>query len=36
VSTGIILFQVDQNAVDTKNNTYRNNDANLVNAANAP
>ena len=36
VSAGIILFQVDTTAVDTKNNVFRNNDANLLNAANAP
>ena len=36
VSTGILLFAVDPSLVDTKNNTFRNNDANLVNASNAP
>ena len=36
VSTGILLVAVAQNAVDTKNNTYRNNDVNLLNAANSP
>jgi hypothetical protein len=34
VSTGILLFSVDPKLVDTKNNTFRNNDANLVNASN--
>jgi hypothetical protein len=34
VSAGIILFQVDPKLVDTKNNVFRNNDANLLNAAN--
>jgi hypothetical protein len=33
VSTGILLFQVDPSLVNTKNNTYRNNDVNLLNAA---
>ena len=31
VSTGILLISVDQKLVDTSNNTFRNNDANLVN-----
>jgi hypothetical protein len=35
VSTGILLLNVDPKLVDTKNNTYRNNDANLLNASNA-
>jgi hypothetical protein len=34
VATGILLFSVDPSLVDTKNNTFRNNDANLVNASN--
>jgi hypothetical protein len=34
VSTGILLFSVDPKFVDTKNNTFRNNDANLLNASN--
>jgi hypothetical protein len=34
VATGILLFSVDPKLVDTKNNTFRNNDANLVNASN--
>ena len=33
VSTGILLFQVSPSLVNTKNNTYRNNDVNLLNAA---
>ncbi len=32
VSTGILLFQINQGLVNTKNNTYRDNDANLLNA----
>ena len=35
VSTGILLFGVDPKQVDTKNNTYRNNDVNLLNASNS-
>jgi hypothetical protein len=35
VSTGILLFGVDPTQVDTKNNTFRNNDANILNASNA-
>jgi hypothetical protein len=34
VSTGILLFRVDPTLVDTKNNTYRNNDVNLFNGSN--
>jgi len=34
VSTGILLLSVDQALVDTKNNTYRNNDVNLYNGSN--
>jgi len=34
VSTGILLFSVDPTLVDTKNNTYRNNDVNLFNGSN--
>ncbi len=34
VSTGILLLSVDQSRVDTKNNTYRNNDVNLFNGSN--
>lgn len=36
VSTGILLFNVDPKQVDTRNNTYRNNDVNLLNASNSP
>jgi hypothetical protein len=35
VSTGILLFQVDPSLVDTKNNTFRNNDVNLYDGSNA-
>jgi hypothetical protein len=36
VSTGILLVNVDPTLVNTKNNTYRNNDVNILNAANSP
>ncbi|TMK16047.1 MAG: hypothetical protein E6G68_10280 [Actinobacteria bacterium] len=36
VSTGILLFAVEPSLVDTKNNLFRNNDVNLLNASNAP
>jgi hypothetical protein len=35
VSAGILLFAVDPKVVDTRNNTFRNNDVNLLNASNA-
>jgi len=35
VSAGVLLYGVSQKQVDTKNNTYRNNDVNLLNVANA-
>jgi hypothetical protein len=35
VSAGIVLFAVDPKFVDTRNNTFRNNDVNLLNASSA-
>lgn len=34
VSAGILLYQVDPKLVDTRNNVFRNNDVNLLNASN--
>jgi hypothetical protein len=33
VSAGVLLYQVNQKLIDTKNNTYRDNDVNLLNAS---